>query len=54
MFTLHLPFARIYVVSSPELIPPAQKQWRTLSFSPFSSGAGKALGMSKQSLEVMH
>ncbi|KAI0098510.1 cytochrome P450 [Nemania sp. FL0031] len=54
VYTLRLPFSRIYVISSPELITPVQKQWQALSFSPFSAGAGKVLGMSKQSLEVMH
>ncbi|KAJ8124727.1 hypothetical protein O1611_g8912 [Lasiodiplodia mahajangana] len=54
LYTLRLPFSRIYVLSSPDLISPVQKQWRTLNFAPFSSGAGKVLGMSKQSLEVMH
>lgn len=54
MYTLRMPFSRIYVLSSPKLIPSVQKQWRTLSFAPFTAGAGKFLGMSKASIEVMH
>ncbi|KAI0149561.1 cytochrome P450 [Xylariaceae sp. FL1272] len=54
LYTIRLPFKRIYVVNSRELIPAVQKQWRTLSFAPFSAGAGKILGMSKQSLDIMY
>ncbi|KAI0184116.1 cytochrome P450 [Xylaria flabelliformis] len=54
MYTLRLPFSRIYVLSTPKLIPSVQKQWRTLSLAPFTAGAGKFLGMSKPSIEVMH
>ncbi|KAI1358214.1 cytochrome P450 [Xylaria arbuscula] len=54
MYTLRLPFSRIYVLSTPKLIPSAQKQWRTLSLAPFTAGAGKFLGMSKPSIKVMH
>ncbi|KAI0388374.1 cytochrome P450 [Xylariaceae sp. FL0594] len=54
IYTLRLPFSRIYVLSSPDLIPAVQKQWRTLNFSPFSAGAGRVLGMSKESLKTMH
>ncbi|KAI3333369.1 hypothetical protein F4824DRAFT_472220 [Ustulina deusta] len=53
LYTLRLPFSRIYVLNSPELIPSVQKQWRTLSFAPFAAGAGKILGMSKQSVHLM-
>ncbi|KAI1322985.1 hypothetical protein F5Y16DRAFT_403955 [Xylariaceae sp. FL0255] len=54
LYTLRLPFSRIYVLNSPQLIPPIQKQWRALSFAPFTAVTGKGLGMSKQSVKIMH
>ncbi|KAI1124447.1 hypothetical protein F5Y10DRAFT_285087 [Nemania abortiva] len=34
IFTLRLPFTRLYIITSTSLIPVVQRQFRTLSFSP--------------------
>ncbi|KAK3326670.1 cytochrome P450 [Apodospora peruviana] len=54
IYTLRLPFSRIYVVNATELIPALQKQWRLVSFGSFAAGAGSVVGMSKEAVEVMH
>ncbi|KAI9155613.1 25-hydroxycholesterol 7-alpha-hydroxylase [Paramyrothecium foliicola] len=54
IYTLRLPFARIYVVNATELIAPLQKHWRHVSFAVIAADAGGAVGMSKGALEVMH
>lgn len=55
IYTLRIPFARMYVVNATELIPTLQKHWRTISFTPVmaSSGPG-AMGMSKEADELLH
>ncbi|KAI1130606.1 cytochrome P450 [Nemania abortiva] len=54
IYTLRLPFARIYVVNSTDLIPSLQKQWRTISFAAIAADAGGLVGMSKEAVKIMH
>jgi hypothetical protein len=54
IYTLRLPFSRIYVVNATELIPVVQKQWRTVSFGALAAGAGRFVGMSKEGVDLMH
>ncbi|KAM0810028.1 putative Cytochrome P450 [Seiridium cardinale] len=54
IYTLRLPFSRIYIVNSTELIPLLQKQWRTVSFAAIAADAGSVVGMSKEAVRVMH
>ncbi|KAK9778547.1 putative Cytochrome P450 [Seiridium cardinale] len=54
IYTLRLPFSRIYIVNSTELIPLLQKQWRTVSFAAIAADAGPVVGMSKEAVRVMH
>ncbi|KAJ4393374.1 hypothetical protein N0V93_002582 [Gnomoniopsis smithogilvyi] len=55
IYTLRLPFTRMYVVNATELIPTLQKQWRTISFTPIlaSSGTGP-MGMSKEAGVILN
>lgn len=52
--TLRLPFSRIYVVNSRDLIPELQKQYRFISFAAFAADAGFLVGISKQGNEILH
>ncbi|PSR79354.1 cytochrome P450 [Coniella lustricola] len=55
MYTLRLPFARIYVVNATQYIPILQKHWRTISFTPVLAGAGPGpMGMSSEAGEILH
>ncbi|KAK8051773.1 cytochrome P450 oxidoreductase [Apiospora rasikravindrae] len=54
IYTLRLPFQRIYVVNSTGLIPELQKQWRSVSFAAIAAAAGSVVGMSKDALRIMH
>ncbi|KAK8042437.1 hypothetical protein PG994_012920 [Apiospora phragmitis] len=54
IYTLRLPFQRIYVVNSPGLIPELQKQWRAVSFAAIAADAGSVVGMSKEAVRIMH
>ncbi|KAH9886118.1 cytochrome P450 [Xylariomycetidae sp. FL2044] len=54
IYTLHLPFSRVYVVNSTDRIPAIQKQWRTVSFGAIATGAGRFVGMSKEGVDLMH
>ncbi|KAI0202880.1 cytochrome P450 [Astrocystis sublimbata] len=54
IYTLRLPFTRIYIVNSTDLIPSLQKQWRTISFAAIAADAGSVVGMSKAAVKVMH
>ncbi|KAL2016802.1 hypothetical protein VTK56DRAFT_2971 [Thermocarpiscus australiensis] len=53
IYTLRLPFQRIYVVNATELIPVLQKQWRVISFASIAADAGNVVGMSKAAVEIM-
>ncbi|KAH9908578.1 cytochrome P450 [Xylariomycetidae sp. FL2044] len=53
IYTLRLPFSRMYIVNAPELLPALQKQWRTISFAAIAADAGKAVGISKEGREIM-
>ncbi|KAI1420760.1 cytochrome P450 [Xylaria sp. FL1777] len=54
VFTLRLPFARLYVITSPPLITAVQRQFRTLSFSPLKVRAvAKLAGPSQQAIDVI-
>ncbi|KAK7956418.1 cytochrome P450 [Apiospora aurea] len=54
IYTLRMPFQRIYVVNSPSLIPELEKQWRAVSFAAIAADAGHVVGMSKEAQEIMH
>ncbi|KAF4636504.1 hypothetical protein G7Y89_g1572 [Cudoniella acicularis] len=54
IYTLRLPFSRIYVVNATELIPALQKQWRTVSFAAIAADAGSLVGMSRQGVKILH
>jgi hypothetical protein len=54
IYTLRLPFIRMYIVNSTELIPLLQKQWRTVSFAAIAANAGITVGMSKEAVSIMH
>lgn len=44
----------MYVVNATELIPPLQKQWRTVSFAALAADAGYLVGLSKEGNEMLH
>jgi hypothetical protein len=54
IYTLRLPFIRMYIVNSTELIPLLQKQWRTVSFAAIAADASLTVGMSKEAVSIMH
>ncbi|KAL7628400.1 hypothetical protein AAE478_002602 [Parahypoxylon ruwenzoriense] len=54
IYTLRLPFSRMYIVNATELVPALQKQWRTVSFAAIAADAGNLVGMSKEAVEIMH
>ncbi|KAH7085705.1 cytochrome P450 [Paraphoma chrysanthemicola] len=54
IYTLRLPFLRMYIVNSTALIPLLQKQWRTVSFAAIAADAGMTVGMSKEAVKIMH
>ncbi|KUI64580.1 25-hydroxycholesterol 7-alpha-hydroxylase [Cytospora mali] len=54
IYTLRLPFSRMYIVNATELIPVLQKQWRTVSFAAIAADAGSLVGMSKDAVKTMH
>lgn len=54
IYTLRLPFTRMYIVNATELIPELQKRWRTISFAAIAADAGSLVGMSKDAVEIMH
>ncbi|KAK3291993.1 cytochrome P450 [Chaetomium fimeti] len=53
IYTLRLPFQRMYIVNATQLIPVLQKQWRVISFASIAADAGNVVGMSKEAVEVM-
>lgn len=54
IYTLRLPFSRMYIVNATDLIPELQKHWRTVSFAAIAADAGTAVGMSKEAVKIMH
>lgn len=54
IYTLRMPFSRMYIVNSTELIPELQRHWRTVSFGAISAGAGAITGMSDKGLELLN
>ncbi|KAK2596476.1 hypothetical protein N8I77_013364 [Diaporthe amygdali] len=54
IYTLRLPFSRMYIVNATELIPALQKQWRTVSFAALAADAGHVVGLSKEGNEILH
>ncbi|OTB18120.1 hypothetical protein K445DRAFT_314939 [Daldinia sp. EC12] len=54
IYTLRMPFSRMYIVNATELIPAVQKHWRTISFAAIAADAGSLVGMSKEAVKVMH
>ncbi|KAK8078435.1 cytochrome P450 [Apiospora saccharicola] len=54
IYTLRLPFQRIYVVNDTSLIPVLQKHWRTISFAALTASSGAVCGMSEHSARVMN
>lgn len=53
IYTLRLPFQRIYVVNDTGLIQALQRQWRVISFAAITARAGAVCGMSKRALGIM-
>lgn len=49
-----MPFSRMYVVNSTELIPALQRHWRTVSFGALAADAGYLVGLSKEGNEILH
>ncbi|KAK8004850.1 hypothetical protein PG990_010887 [Apiospora arundinis] len=54
IYTLRMPFQRMYIVNSPGLVPELQKQWRAVSFAAIAADAGSVVGMSKEAVRIMH
>ncbi|KAK4184523.1 cholesterol 7-alpha-monooxygenase [Podospora australis] len=54
IYTLRLPFTRIYIVNDTALIPALQKQWRTVSFASLAADAGSTVGMTQEAVDLMH
>ncbi|KAI0121937.1 cytochrome P450 [Daldinia grandis] len=54
IYTLRMPFSRMYIVNATELIPTLQKQWRIISFAAIAADAGHLVGMSKEAVKIMH
>lgn len=54
IYTLRMPFARMYIVNSTDLIPALQKHWRTVSFAAIAADAGGTVGISKKAIKTMH
>ncbi|KAI0015367.1 cytochrome P450 [Xylariomycetidae sp. FL0641] len=54
IYTLRLPFSRMYIVNATELIPSLQKQWRTVSFAAIAADAGYLVGLSKEGNDILH
>ncbi|KAI0145447.1 cytochrome P450 [Xylariaceae sp. FL1272] len=54
IFTLRLPFTRLYIVTSTSLIPAIQRQFRVLSFNPVQIKAATNLaGLSREGLNFL-
>ncbi|KAH3917503.1 hypothetical protein HBI56_108690 [Parastagonospora nodorum] len=54
IYTLHLPGSRLYVINSMLLIPPVQKQFKTLAFPPIEAMAAKNIcGSSKIANDIL-
>ncbi|KAI0143564.1 cytochrome P450 [Xylariaceae sp. FL1272] len=53
IYTLRMPFFRIYVVNDTDLIPHLTRQWRTISFAAITANAGAVCGMSKRAIRIM-
>ncbi|KAI0186914.1 cytochrome P450 [Astrocystis sublimbata] len=54
MYTLRLPFVRLYVVNSPRLVQIVQKQVRTISFAPILVRmASTAMGVSQDAAKII-
>ncbi|KAK7995167.1 cytochrome P450 [Apiospora arundinis] len=54
IYTLRMPFQRVYVVNDTSLIPVLQRHWRTISFAAITANAGAVCGMSKASAKIMN
>lgn len=54
IYTLRMPFMRIYVLNATELIAPMHRQWRTVSFAAITVQATKAVGMSQMATDLMN
>ncbi|CAN8104370.1 unnamed protein product [Discula destructiva] len=54
IYTLRLPFSRIYIVNATNLITELQKHWRTVSFAAIAADAGTTVGLSEKSVKMMH
>ncbi|KAI1298850.1 cytochrome P450 [Xylaria venustula] len=54
IYTLRLPFARLYVVNSPQLVQTLQRRTRTISFAPIMVRmASTIMGLSTHAVEVI-
>ncbi|KAI1801532.1 cytochrome P450 [Daldinia bambusicola] len=54
IYTLRMPFSRMYIANATELNPAVQRHWRTISFAAIAAEAGNLVGMSKGGVEVRH
>lgn len=54
IYTLRLPFRRMYIVNATELIPVLQRHWRTVSFGAIAADAGGLVGISNEGVKMMH
>lgn len=55
IYTLRLPFFRMYVINSTDLMPALQKKWRTISFAPIVAASGPMLmGIGEDGSEILH
>ncbi|KAM7189586.1 cholesterol 7-alpha-monooxygenase [Rhypophila sp. PSN 637] len=53
IYTLRLPFMRIYVVNSTDLIPTLHKQWLSVSFASLTVAVGDTLGFSEDGMNIL-
>ncbi|KAK4212719.1 cholesterol 7-alpha-monooxygenase [Rhypophila decipiens] len=53
IYTLRLPFMRIYVVNSTDLIPPLHKQWLNVSFASITVPVGNTIGFSEDGMKLL-
>lgn len=55
IYTLRMPYSRIYVVNSPGLVSAVQRQQKVLAFMPLVADASvKVSGFSKTASEIIH
>ncbi|KAM7214483.1 25-hydroxycholesterol 7-alpha-hydroxylase [Rhypophila decipiens] len=53
IYTLRLPFMRIYVVNSTDLIPTLHRQWLRVSFASVTVPVGSTIGLSEHGMKLL-